>query len=266
MGMDADTAQIRSGKAGLKEDFNRLKQIVSTAHNPITGFGRGVKIAFAGRRVFEGAQYTAHFMVEGNTQTLLVARERYFRKILKAYGDEIPNAAISLMRANWFPPLPVTRFDGLRQLPFHTILPPSRLKQFLTDYRQICDEFDDKFKKTGIIKAEIYNGIGTNKCLFEPVLYWPDSLNEFHRKMSPDFYQEDWQDYPDNPEARVSVQDFLDRFIALAHKYGGLHIQIGKLYPYSKNRQPENAKALVDLKKQFDPDNIINPGALGLPE
>jgi len=266
VGMDAETAQIRSGKTGFKEDLNRLKQIMSTAHNPITGLVRGLKIAFAGRRVFERAQYTAHFLVEGNTQALLVAREKYLRKILKAYGDEIPNAAISLMRADWFPPLPVTRFDGLRQLPFHTILPPSRLKLFLPDYRQICDEFADRFKKTGIIKAEIYNGIGTNKCLFEPVLYWPDTLNEFHRKMSSNFYQGDWQDHPDNPEAQVNVQDFLDRFIALAHKHGGINIQIGKLYPYSKNRQPENARALVDLKKQFDPDYIINPGALGLPK
>jgi len=266
VGMDADTAQIRSGKTGLKEDLSRLKQIVSTAHNPITGLGRGLKIAFAGRRVFERAQYTAHFLVEGKSQALLASRERYLRKILKAHGDEIPNAAISLMRADWFPPLSVTRFDGLRQLPMHTILPPSRIKQFLSEYRQLCDEFGARFESAGIIKAEIYNGIGTNKCLFEPVLYWPDSLNEFHRKMSPEFYQGDWQDHPDNPAARSCVQDFVDRFISLAHRYGGLHIQIGKLYPYSQNRQPENAKALSALKTQFDPNNIINPGALGFPE
>ena len=266
VGMDADTAQIRSGKSGLKEDFARLRQIVSTAHNPLTGLGRGLKIAIAGRRVFERAQYTAHFLVEGKSQALLAARERLLRKILNSHGDEIPNAAISLMRADWFPPLPVTRFDGLRQLPFHTILPPSRLKGFLEAYRNLCSDFADRFEVAGIVKAEIYNGIGTNKCLFEPVLYWPDSLTDFHRKMSPEFFQRDWQAHPDNPDARNAVKDFLDGFILLARQHGGMHIQIGKLYPYAKDRQAENAKSLLALKEQFDPDNIINPGALGFPE
>lgn len=84
--------------------------------------------------------------------------------------------------------------------------------------------------------------------------------------MSPEFYQGDWQDHPDNPDARNSVKAFLDRFIALAQKHGGMHIQIGKLYPFSENRQAENSNAMAACKKHFDPDNIINPGALGFAE
>ena len=264
--MDAETAQIRSGKTGLKEDLKRLKQIVSTAHDPVTGLFRGLKIALAGRRVFERAKFTAHFLVEGRSKSLLVGREKLLRGILKTHGDEIPNAAISLMRADWFPPLPATRFDGFRQLPFHTILPPSKLKAFLKDYRELCEEFVPKFETSNIEKAEIYNAIGTNKCLFEPVLYWPDSLTEFHKKMSPDFYQADWRTHADNPTARQTVDAFLSRFITLARKAGGQNIQIGKLYPYSEDRQDENLKLLYQVKTHLDPDNIINPGALGLPK
>ena len=266
VGMDAETAQIRSGKTGLKEDLKRLKQIVSTAHDPVTGLFRGLKIALAGRRVFERAKFTAHFLVEGRSKSLLVGREKLLRGILKTHGDEIPNAAISLMRADWFPPLPVTRFDGFRQLPFHTILPPSQLKAFLKDYRALCEEFVPKFETSNIEKAEIYNAIGTNKCLFEPVLYWPDSLTEFHTKISPEFYQADWQTHADNPTARQTVDAFLSRFITLARKAGGQNIQIGKLYPYSADRHDENLKLLYQVKTHLDPDNIINPGALGLPK
>jgi len=42
IGMDADTAQIRSGKTGLGEDFQKLIAIIRTAHNPLRDFVRGL--------------------------------------------------------------------------------------------------------------------------------------------------------------------------------------------------------------------------------
>jgi FAD/FMN-containing dehydrogenase len=43
---------------------------------------------------------------------------------------------------------------------------------------------------------------------------------------------------------------------------GGTHFQIGKFYTYREGRNPA-ALALFDaIKKQLDPNNIMNPGVL----
>jgi FAD/FMN-containing dehydrogenase len=43
---------------------------------------------------------------------------------------------------------------------------------------------------------------------------------------------------------------------------GGTHFQIGKFYTYREGRNPA-ALALFDaIKKQLDPQNIMNPGVL----
>jgi D-lactate dehydrogenase (cytochrome) len=44
---------------------------------------------------------------------------------------------------------------------------------------------------------------------------------------------------------------------------GGIHIQIGKYYAYETNMDPQRWQVLQALKSALDPDNLINPGALG---
>jgi FAD/FMN-containing dehydrogenase len=41
-------------------------------------------------------------------------------------------------------------------------------------------------------------------------------------------------------------------------------MQVGKSYPYMQGRDTEAARVLRDLKKSVDPQNLMNPGALGL--
>jgi len=41
-------------------------------------------------------------------------------------------------------------------------------------------------------------------------------------------------------------------------------MQVGKSYPYFEGRNPAAARVLRDLKKSVDPQNLMNPGALGL--
>ncbi len=45
---------------------------------------------------------------------------------------------------------------------------------------------------------------------------------------------------------------------------GAIHMQVGKSYAYMEGRQGEAARAIRELKKQFDPQGIMNPGALQL--
>jgi FAD/FMN-containing dehydrogenase len=45
---------------------------------------------------------------------------------------------------------------------------------------------------------------------------------------------------------------------------GAIHMQVGKSYTYMLGRQAEAASAIRELKKQLDPQGIMNPGALQL--
>jgi FAD/FMN-containing dehydrogenase len=48
------------------------------------------------------------------------------------------------------------------------------------------------------------------------------------------------------------------------HQHGSSHLQIGKNYPYAKDRNPASWALLQALKAALDPKGILNPGALGL--
>jgi len=261
--MDAETAGVRSGEAGLGEDLKKLWGVVKSAHNPFLGFVRGMKVAVAGRRVFERATFTGHFLVEGANDKILVAAERHLRGVVQGFGSELPNIAISMMRLDNFPDLPMTSMDGRRMLPIHGIMPWSEMPGFGDAYFKLMEGYKPRLAECDITVADIFSAIGSSSLLCEPVFYWPDSYTDYQRKMSSEFWTQNWQDAPDNPNARALVAEVKSAVIDLQYEYGAAHIQIGKFYPYMRGRAGNTAAFLQGLKAELDPDNIINPGALG---
>lgn len=262
--MDSETAGIRSGESGLIADFKKLLTIVGTAHNPFRGLWRGVKIGLAGRKVFETATYTAHFLAEGSTDAVLISKERALRKLVSQHGSEIPSAAISMMRAALFPDLPTTDFTGRRMIPIHGIAAWGELSPLHKAYTGLFESYREKSAAAGITIAEVFSVLGRGAVLFEPVFYWQDSLTEFHTRTHPSSLPDLPQTYPENLEARALVEEIKTAIIELMSQHGTAHLQIGKLYPYMHQRTDQSTALLLDLKRALDPDNIINPGALGL--
>lgn len=261
--MDAETAGVRSGATGLKEDLKKLWAVVKSAHNPFLGFMRGASVAIAGRRVFERATFTAHFLAEGASDKILAATERHLRKVIKPFGSELPNIAISMMRLDNFPDLPMTSMDGCRMLPVHGIMPWSEMLAYGEAYFKMMDGYKPRLTALNITVADIFSSIGSSSLLCEPVFYWPDSHTDYQREMSSKVWTQNWQDTPDNPEARALVAEVKTAIIDLQYEHGAAHIQIGKAYPYMRGRAKNTTTFLTALKADLDPDNIINPGALG---
>jgi FAD/FMN-containing dehydrogenase len=66
------------------------------------------------------------------------------------------------------------------------------------------------------------------------------------------------------PEARALAAALRSDLIEAAHVHGGVHVQIGKVYPYLRDRDEVATALLRAWKRELDPAGLCNPGALGL--
>ena len=209
--------------------------------------------------------YTAHFLAEGANDKILRTVEKYLRDKVRPIGNEIPSVAISMMRLEDFPDLPLTHMDGRRMLPVHGILPLSAMPGYTAAYYDMMSGYKTAMLEAEVTVADIYTLINSNSLLCEPVFYWPDSHTSYQREMSSDIWTEHWpKNVKDNLVARALVKEIKSAMIDLLYERGAAHIQIGKQYPYLRGRDEVTTEFLKAIKVQLDPDNIINPGALGL--
>lgn len=262
--MDAELSGIQAGEASLKEDLIKFGAIVKSAPDPIRGFLRGAKAGLAGRRVYTDAAYTAHFMADATNKVLLDSKVAELRRAVAPHGNEIPNAPIGVIRADPFPDLPLTHFDGRRMLPIHGLFPNSDVKAFHEAYCEYAETMRARMDAAKVTVVYTFTMLGKNVFLYEPVWYWEDEIDVFHEEMSPPAILENLKRFPANPDGRTLVEEMRIASIELMQKYGAGHLQIGRAYPFLRDRDPENIELLRAVKKQVDPGNIISPGAMGL--
>ncbi|HWU04321.1 MAG TPA: FAD-linked oxidase C-terminal domain-containing protein, partial [Novosphingobium sp.] len=100
--------------------------------------------------------------------------------------------------------------------------------------------------------------------LYEPALYWQDARSEFHERLMELAYLDALPVYEANPTGAALVEEIRNQLIVLMHQHGAAHFQVGKLYPYTNGRDAGALALLRQIKREVDPDNLLNPGALGL--
>ena len=66
------------------------------------------------------------------------------------------------------------------------------------------------------------------------------------------------------PEAAALAAFLKDELAVLFHAAGATSFQIGKFYRYREGRDPGAWALLQAVKRQVDPEGMINPGVLGL--
>ena len=70
-----------------------------------------------------------------------------------------------------------------------------------------------------------------------------------------------------NPESVKLAREMADEIVKIAAECGGCNYKPGKLwYPHTIMKNPVYRGTLIRLKKSLDPNNIMNPGALTLPD
>jgi hypothetical protein len=117
--------------------------------------------------------------------------------------------------------------------------------------------------RLNIFMTKMFMFVSTNAFLFEPTFLWQDHLTIVHEHFLPDEFRASLPVYDANPEGRALVMKMKAELVELFHAHGASHLQIGKDYPFLRNRHPATVALLRDIKRALDPQNLMNPGALG---
>jgi FAD/FMN-containing dehydrogenase len=239
--------------------------VLRSARNPVDGAIQVARMGIAGRDFLKNAVYSAHLSTEGVNQGEATQKLAPVRKIMSRYGAEVANSIPTYFNANPFMQLtPILGPTGERWKPTHGILPFSKVKQHHADFEALLAEYRERMEQHKVQLTRMLMFFSTNAFIYEPTFLWEDEQTIYHRKVYPAELIDKVPVYPANPDGRALVKELKERIQKLCIKNGASHFQVGKDYPYLDTRKPEVRELVVSLKKLLDPQNLMNPGALGL--
>ncbi|MBT3993803.1 MAG: FAD-binding oxidoreductase [Gammaproteobacteria bacterium] len=242
------------------------KSVFLSSKNPIDGLLQIVKMGFAGRGFLKHAAFSGHFTTEGINNKEAKIKIAEARRIAQKYGKEVANSIPVYLHANPFMELtPILGPNGERWKPTHGVLPFSKVLKHDNDFESLMLEYKDRMKEHGVAMNRMFSFIDSNAFLYEPTFLWKDEQTIYHKNVYP-LNLDDVPVHEPNPQGMELVYEIKQRIEDMCINNGAIHFQIGKDYPYLKTRTKETRNFLCTLKKQLDPKNLINPGALGFDE
>ncbi|MEC9375938.1 MAG: FAD-binding oxidoreductase [Pseudomonadota bacterium] len=264
-GLDPKLQQGQLGSADSNQKFQVAKNVYATARNPIDGLIKLIKMAAAGERFLKAYPFSMHFNVEGFSQAEVSTKLDMVRNAVKPYGNEIANTIPTVLMAMPFIPLyPILGPRGQRWVPMHGIMPFSKLTEFHLRLQKLYADYSERMEQGKVEFAAMFTSISTNGFLYEPVFYWEDDRTIYHNRYLPKEYLDILPEYPSNPEGRALVDEMKHKIQDIFSEMGAIHMQIGKSYPYMRNRDSAAEDTLRAIKRQLDPEGLMNPGGLQL--
>jgi FAD/FMN-containing dehydrogenase len=249
----------------LKDNIRTLGAVGQSGAGYLDGLSRMLRLVLTGRRLGSDQQETIHFGLDATNRQIMKGQIAAVRGVVGHLGREMPNSIPIARRAEPFPDHPMLSPLGQRQLPFHAIFPFSQAAPFHNALQAFLATRSTDMERHRMGAVSVYSATSTNGFLYEPVFQWPDVPDIFHRRHTPsDIIARADRNEP-NPPARLLARELKDRVVELMFEHGGVHLQIGKTYPYLADRDPRQTRLLSELKNAVDPQHLINPGALGLP-
>lgn len=262
-------ATLQQGQIGRQDGVAAKAEIAKAVMKSATSFGSGVRslarMAAAGDRDLMAATYAVHYLADGVDQAEARAKIAAIKRIGAAHGEEIANTVPTVVRGMPFAPLTNTLGPkGERWVPMHTLLPHDRVKSFHYALMAYWADNQAVMDAHGIFTGAMFMAVGASAFIYEPTFYWPDARTIFHDRMVPADHLAGLPEYAASSAARAEVDRMKHDVIDLMHAHGGAHLQIGKVYPLLEGRNPASVALLRAIKAALDPQDILNPGALGL--
>ena len=179
-------------------------------------------------------------------------------------GVEISNTIPKAARANPFEPLNgILGSQGERWAALNSKVPHSDAERLIAATDAAIDPYRDRMAACGVTMSFLYIAIAQHIFSYEPVLRWFDEWLPVHRHVpEPDFLSGLEEPAP-NHEGRALVDEIRNKIVEVFAEFGAASNQIGKTYPMLASLNHDSRNVLRALKKELDPEGLINPGALG---
>ncbi|WP_159107299.1 FAD-binding oxidoreductase [Azospirillum sp. B4] len=264
-GLDPFLQKQRLGMGDLKSDLKMLMAVGRAGRGPLGALWQMAKIAMAGRGFLKDVNYSAHYTIDAADKDEERSMVRRVRAAAAPFGREIENSMPTVVRAYPFPPLNhILGPKGERWVPVHGILPFSRVPEFRRGLEALYARHAPAMERHKVLAAAMFSTITTTGFLYEIAIYWEEERTPFHDRMLEPEAAASLGRYPANPEGTRLVETLKADIVALYHRHGAAHLQVGRLYPLSQDRDSAANDLLRAVKRWADPDGVINPGALGL--
>jgi FAD/FMN-containing dehydrogenase len=257
---DPALVELRLQRAGLMADAKTLLAVVRQS-----GLKAGARLVAAGRNFMSDGAWSVHVTLEADDPSLLPARADRVRRLLTAEGGcEVEASIPRALRATPFaPPNTILGPHGERWVPVHGVFAHSQAERGYAAVQAALAARAADIERHQIQVGQLLTTVAAQGLLIEPVFFWPDSHSEYHRRVVEPAFRERAGEPATNLAARAAMVR-LKREVADAMRgAGAVHFQLGRFYRWREGRDLA-ALALFDaLKRQLDPQGLLNPGVLG---
>ena len=256
----AVTRQFAATSGGFAQDFAALRAIGQAQGSAIAGLWRMAQVARAGRAFLGREGYQFHIVAEADDAASLRRTLARIRRRCDTGSVELPPTVPTLVRAVPFAPLPVLSPSGGRMLPLHGIVPWSVAAGLDTAMTALIARHADACAAVRLTVGISFFSVSRSGLLYEPVLYWPDARLLSHERRT----VTELPRHAANPAATTLVKQIAAEMIEVFYTAGATHLQIGRVYPWARDRDAGAMALVTAIKAEIDPHGLINPGALGL--
>jgi FAD/FMN-containing dehydrogenase len=265
-GFDPYLQQQRMKRESLAKDASQFIGLLKASGGVGRAIKEGTRAAMAGRHFMHDVQWSFHVICEERTEQAANVALDEARAIADRHGGrELPDSIPRIVRANPFGPVNnMLGPAGERWVPVHGLVPHSQAASAMEQVEALFDRHRSAFEALEIHTGYLLATVGTNCFVIEPVFFWPDAIEEMHRRSVEPEHLKRIKGFPANPEARARVAEVKQELAELFSAMGAVHLQLGKAYHYREGLRAEPLALVAALKRLLDPQGRMNPGCLGL--
>ena len=265
-GFDPYLQRQRMRRESLAKDASQFMGMLKASGGIGKAMKEGAKAAMAGRRFMEDVQWSFHVLAnEFNHAVAEEAVAEAGRIVQKHGGRELPNTIPKMLSAHPFGPVNnMLGADGERWVPVHGLVPHSRAVSVMHAVEGLFSEHQEAMQRLEVNTGYLVATVSTNCFVIEPVFFWPDQLEELHRRYVEDDHLKRLPRYEENLPARDLVTSLKKGLADLFRDEGAVHLQVAKAYHYHDGLKAEPLALIRAVKDVVDPHRRMNPGSLGL--